>query len=78
MTMNDKDSNFINIKTREHIYLDMYNDAIKKAISLKKTAIESFFKAKKIKNDYDLGNLIKINGNYSLSDFEDLEEYNIE
>ena len=74
MTMNDKDNNFINIKTREHIYLDMYNDAIKKAISLKKTAIESFLKAKKIKNDYDLGNLIKVNGNYSLSDFEDLEE----
>ncbi len=77
MTTNDKDSNYINIKSRENIYLEMYNDAITKAISLKKTAIESFLKAKKIKNDYDLGNLIKVNNSDSLSDFEDLDNYNI-
>ena len=72
MTMNDKDTNFINIKSRENIYLGLYNDAIKKAVSLKKNAIESFLKAKKIKNDYDLGNLIKV------TDFDNFDNFDIE
>ena len=58
ITNSENDNSFINIKSRENIYLQMYENAIKKALLLKKNAIETFLKAKKIKNEYDLDDLI--------------------
>ena len=69
----ENDNSFINIKSRENIYLQMYEHAIKKALLLKKNAIETFLKAKKIKNEYDLDDLIINNNIDDLNSFENFK-----
>ena len=51
----------------------MYEHAIKKALLLKKNAIETFLKAKKIKNEYDLDDLIINNNIDDLNSFENFK-----
>ena len=49
---------YLTVKSREEIYLDLYKDAKRKAKEIRKNAIEAFLEAKNIKSKYNLESLV--------------------
>ena len=64
----DDKSETINLKNHDTIYLEIYKDAKQKAKQIRKNAIQAFLEAKRIKNKYNLEDIIDTD---SSSDDED-------
>lgn len=71
LNLNEDISSF-EIKSRESIYLEIYNKAKQKAQEIRKNAIEAFLDAKKIKSRYNLDSLLESDS--SDDEFFDLEK----
>ena len=55
----DENTEPIELKTHETIYLEIYKKAKQKAKEIRKNAIEAFLEAKNIKNKYNLNTIME-------------------